>query len=274
MRLATYQFADGVGPARIDGDWAVDLRGLGSSVRELLTGGLAGVAACSGPSAPWDQKRLLAPVPEPGILMGVGLNYRDHAAETGRALPELPAIFVKLRGAAAAPFGTIVRPAGVTTLDYEGELGIVIGRPLYRPSATEVRDGIAGYVVLNDVTVRARVHPDRVTLAKSAPGHAPFGPWLTTADAVPDPQALGIRTWVNGTLRQDSSTAQLHHGIEDLVAFVADAVRLMPGDVIATGSPGGSGIGFDPPRFLQPGDVVRVEIDQLGAIEQRVVDAD
>jgi 2-keto-4-pentenoate hydratase/2-oxohepta-3-ene-1,7-dioic acid hydratase in catechol pathway len=268
VRLATYRFDDGVGPGRVEGDRIVDLRRVAADMAALLGGGHGGE---DGPSVPLDLARLLAPVPEPGVLLGVGLNYRDHAAETGRALSERPAVFAKLRGATAPPFGRILRPAGVDTLDYEGELGVVIGRRLYRPAAaSDVMAAVAGYVVVNDVTVRARVHPDRVSLAKSAPGHGPFGPWITTVDEVADPHALRIRTWVNGELRQNSSTAELHHRIDALLAFVADAVELRPGDVITTGSPGGSGVGFDPPRFLQPGDMVRVEIEGLGRIKHVV----
>ena len=273
MRLATYRFDDGPGgvrPGRVEDDRIVDLRGAAADMIALLGGGDRHAA---GATVPLDPSRLLAPVPEPGNFLGIGLNYRDHARETGRGLPEQPAVFAKLRGAVAPPYGTIPRPPGVTTLDYEGELGMVIGRRCYGElSPADAMAAIAGYVVVNDVTVRARVHPDRVSLAKSAPGFAPFGPWITTADAVPDPEALRIRTWVNGELRQDSTTAELHHGVAALVAFLARHVALMPGDVIATGSPGGSGVGFVPPRFLQPGDVVRAEIDGLGHIEQVVAE--
>lgn len=268
MKLATYRFDDGIGPGRVEGDRIVDLRGQAADMVALL----GRDASVEGPSVPLDVARLLAPVPDPGAFLGVAINYRDHAAEVGRALPDKPVLFAKLRGAVAPPHGRIVRPAGVDTLDYEGELGVVIGRRCYRPMADEVMAAVAGYVVVNDVTVRGRVHPDRVLLAKSAPGHGPFGPWITTADEIADPEKLAIRTWVNGELRQDSSTAQLHHGIAALIAFIADAVELMPGDVIATGSPAGSGVGFHPPRFLRPGDVVRVEIERLGHIEHVVED--
>lgn len=266
MKLATYRFDDGVGPGRVEGDRIVDLRAVAADMAALL----GCDASVDGSSVPLDLARLLAPVPAPGVFLGVAINYRDHAAEVGRVLPDKPVLFAKLRGAVAPPYGWIMRPAGVDTLDYEGELGVVIGRRCYRPAAAEALAAVAGYVVVNDVTVRGRSHPDRMLIAKGAPGHGPFGPWITTADAVPDPERLAIRTWVNGELRQDSSTAQLHHGIAALIAFIADAVELMPGDVIATGSPAGSGVGFDPPRFLKPGDVVRVEIEGLGAIEHVV----
>jgi len=275
VRLATYDFGDGIGPARIDGDHVIDLRALGPAMADILPLSADIIGRHAGPSIRLDRHRLLAPVPEPGMFLGVGLNYRDHAREIGRPLPARPALFAKLRGSVAPPFGRILRAAGVTTLDYEGELGVVVGRRCYRPvDEAEAACAIAGYVVVNDVSVRERINPDQVSLGKSAPGHGPFGPWITTADAIADPHALRLRTWVNGELRQDSSTANLHHRIPALVHLIASAVVLMPGDVIATGSPGGSGVGLSPPRYLDPGDRVAVEIDELGRIEHVIVDED
>lgn len=279
MRLATYRFTDGVGIGAVINDHIVDLRAIAPSMIALLEQGEEGMAAaraaatdCDAP--PLDRTRLLAPVPAPRAFLGVGFNYRDHAAEVGRALPEIPAIFSKMIQAVAAPFAAIPFPSRQTTFDYEGELGIVIGRDCYGIDAHAARSAIAGYVVVNDLTIRALAKPDTLALAKGGPGQGPFGPWITTADEVSDPQALAIRTWVNGELRQSSTTAQLHHGIFDLIAFIAAAVRLQPGDIITTGSPAGSGVGFDPPRWLRPGDVVRVAIDGLGHIENRIVAAD
>jgi len=190
----------------------------------------------------------------------VGLNYRDHAAEVGRALPEVVPVFAKLASAVSPPFATIARPA--ESFDYEGELGVVIG----------AGGRIAGYVVVNDLTIRAMAKPDTLVLGKSAPGCAPFGPWITTADEILDPHALRIETRVNGEVRQSSSTAELHQRIPALLAFIGGQVRLQAGDIIATGSPAGSGVGFDPPRWLTPGDVVRVEIEHLGHIEHLIGD--
>jgi len=147
----------------------------------------------------------------------------------------------------------------------------VVGRRCHRITAGEARAFIADYVVVNDVTMRDLARPDTLVLGKSGLGHGPFGPWLTTADAVTDPHALAIHTWVNGELRQSLTTAELHVGCFDLLAWLSSVLVLEPGTVIATGSPAGSEAGFTPPRWLVPGDVVRVAIEGLGAIEHRVV---
>ncbi len=259
MRLATYRFDDGIGPARVEGGQLADLRGVARTMIELLESDLSGAAQGTA-NIPLDRARLMAPVPQPRAFLGVGLNYRDHAAEIGRALPDVLPVFAKLASAVSPPYATIARPA--ETFDYEGELGVVVG----------VGGSIAGYVVVNDLTVRAFAKPDTLVLGKSAPGCAPFGPWITTADEIPDPHALHIETRINGEVRQRSTTAELHQRIPALLAYIGGQVTLQPGDIIATGSPAGSGIGFDPPRWLTPGDVVRVEIERLGHIEHLIGD--
>ena len=259
MKLATYRFDDGVGPARIDGNLIADLRSLAPTMIDLITRGWSDADTIAA-TVEFDPVRLLAPVPAPRVFFGIGLNYVDNAAEVGRALPDIPAVFAKLPGSVAPPFGTVARPA--ETFDYEGELGVVMG----------TGGTVAGYVVVNDLTIRALAKPDTLVLAKSAPGCGPFGPWITTKDEILDPYALPIMTHVNGELRQSSSTAQLHHRIEALMAFITESVPLMAGDIITTGSPAGSGVGFDPPRWLVPGDVVRVTIAGLGHIEHNVAE--
>jgi len=260
VKLATYRFADGIGPARVEGALLADLRGVARTMIELLETDLAGAASGTA-DIPLDPARLLAPVPQPRAFLGVGLNYRDHAAEVGRTLPDVLPVFAKLASAVSPPFATIARPA--ESFDYEGELGVVIG----------AGGSIAGYVVVNDLTIRAMAKPDTLVLGKSAPGCAPFGPWITTADEIPDPHALRIETRVNGEVRQSSSTAELHQRLPELLAYIGGHVTLQPGDIIATGSPAGSGIGFDPPRWLTPGDTVRVEIEHLGHIEHLIGDS-
>lgn len=273
MRIATYCFADGV-RIGIVGDGTIADTGIAEPLAGLLyPESLARVAAAAGTPAPLDPSRLCAPVPEPPAIIGVGLNYRDHAREVGRALPDAPAVFAKLSACAAPPYGTILRPRWSDSLDYEGELGFVIARRCAMVSVADAPAFIGGYVVANDLTMRALARPDTLLLGKSGPGHAPFGPWLTTPDEIADPHALAIRTFVNGALRQDSTTAELHRNCFELVALLSAVVVLEPGTLILTGSPGGSGAGFDPPRWLVPGDVVRVEIDGLGAIEHAVEDA-
>ncbi len=204
---------------------------------------------------------LLAPVPAPRAIFGIGLNYAAHAAETGGEVPAAPIVFLKLPSSVVPPGGPIVCPAVVRRLDYEGELGVVIG----------AGGVIAGYTVADDVSARdlQRREP-QWTRAKGFDTSCPYGPWITTADEVHDPEDLRLRTWVNGELRQDSSTSDLIFGPQALVDFIAETCTLAPGDLILTGTPSGVGVAMDPRQFLQSGDVVRIEIESLGSIEHAV----
>lgn len=204
---------------------------------------------------------LLAPVPAPRAIFGIGLNYADHVAETGGALPERPLVFMKLPSSAAAPNAPVRCPEVVRRLDYEGELAVVMG----------AGGKVAGYAVADDLSARdLQKREPQWTRAKGADGFCPYGPWITTVEDLPDPHALRLRTWVNGELRQDSSTSNLIFKVPDLVAFIAQTCTLQPGDLILTGTPSGVGMALDPPRFLESGDLVRIEIEQLGAIEHEV----
>ena len=204
MRLGTYRFEDGIRAVRVEGDVVVDL-GRQEPLMALLEHGLGH----DGPRQPLDTMRLLAPIPQPPMFLGVGLNYRDHAREVGRELGPTPAVFAKLHGSVAPPYGKVA--SDFTSFDYEGELGLVIGRRCHRVTAAQAADYIAGYTIVNDFSAREFVKPDTLVLGKSGRGHGPFGPWLTTD--VPDPHALGISTHVNGELRQSSNTRELHVGV-------------------------------------------------------------
>ena len=204
---------------------------------------------------------LLAPVPRPGTVYAIGLNYAKHLQEMGNQPPEQPVVFVKDAGAAAPPGGPIRCPEVVRRLDYEGELTIVIG----------AAGAIGGFCVADDVTARdLQKREPQWTRAKGADTFCPYGPWVTTADEVPDPGDLRLRTWVNGDLRQDSSTSDLIFGCPEIVEFIAQTCKLVPGDLILTGTPNGVGQAMDPPQFLQSGDTIRIEIERLGSIEHRV----
>ena len=204
---------------------------------------------------------LIAPVERPRAIFGIGLNYGSHAAETGRDLPEFPIVFMKLPSSSAPPSAPVVCPPVVRRLDYEGELAVVLG----------AGGEIAGYAVADDVSARdlQRREP-QWTRAKGFDGSCPWGPWITTADEVPDPRALRLRTWVNGDLRQDASTADLVFGPQEVVDFLRETCTLEPGDLILTGTPSGVGVGQDPMVFLQSGDSIRIEIESLGEIEHAV----
>ncbi len=260
MRLAAFTApgADGPLAGRVDGN-----RVAAFGPAEAVRAALAGAPMPEQRLDDWslDEVTLLAPVQPTGTIYAIGLNYARHIEETGGERPPAPLVFVKVSGSAAAPGGPIRCPAVVRRLDYEGELTIVMG----------AENRIAGYCVANDVTARDLQRREaQWTRGKGADTFCPYGPWVTTADEIPDPGDLRLRTWVNGELRQDSSTADLIFGCEELVQFIAETCTLRPGDLILTGTPSGVGMGLDPPQFLSPGDVVRIEIERLGTIEQTV----
>jgi 2-keto-4-pentenoate hydratase/2-oxohepta-3-ene-1,7-dioic acid hydratase in catechol pathway len=229
------------------------------TVQDRLAGG--DTSSADGPSHALADVTLLAPVPRPRAIFGVGLNYAAHARETGRDLPQAPIVFMKLPTSSAPPGGPLVCPPAVRRLDYEGELAVVMGAGF----------AIAGYAVAEDGSARdLQKREPQWTRAKGFDTSCPWGPWITTADEVPDPEALRLTTHVNGELRQDSSTADLIFGPQAVVDFLAETCTLEPGDLILTGTPSGVGQAMDPPRFLADGDVVRIEIETLGAIEHRV----
>jgi 2-keto-4-pentenoate hydratase/2-oxohepta-3-ene-1,7-dioic acid hydratase in catechol pathway len=231
----------------------------GASVLERLASGDR--ASASGEEFALADVTLLAPVPRPRAIFGIGLNYAAHAAEQGRELPEQPIVFMKLPSSSAPPGGPVRCPDVVKRLDYEGELAIVMG----------AGNEIAGYAVADDVSARdlQRREP-QWTRAKGADTFCPWGPWVTTADEVPNPEDLALRTWVNGELRQDSRTSDLIFSCRELVDFIAQTCTLEPGDLILTGTPSGVGMSMDPRRFLESGDVVRIELERLGAIEHPI----
>ena len=219
-----------------------------------------------------DAVRLAAPILRPPKFLAIGLNYADHVAEAGLERPSLPTVFNKQSTCVAGPRDPVHMPRVSSALDYEGELGFAIGRRCRHVPRARAHEVIAGYLVVNDVTVRDwQFRIPTWTMGKSFDTHGPLGPWLTTPDEVGDPHGLRLRTWVNGELRQDSSTKQLIFDCFALVEHLSTAFTLEPGDVVTTGTPSGVGIAMKPPRLLRVGDVVRVEIEGLGALENEVV---
>jgi 2-keto-4-pentenoate hydratase/2-oxohepta-3-ene-1,7-dioic acid hydratase in catechol pathway len=216
--------------------------------------------------------RLAPPILRPPKFLAIGLNYADHVAEAGLERPALPTVFNKQSTCVAGPRDPVHMPRVSSALDYEGELGFAIGQRCRHVPRGRAHEVIAGYLVVNDVTVRDwQFRTPTWTMGKSFDTHGPLGPWLTTPDEVGDPHGLRLRTWVNGELRQDSSTKQLIFDCFALVEHLSTAFTLEPGDVITTGTPGGVGIAMKPPKLLKVGDVMRVEIDGLGALENTVV---
>jgi 2-keto-4-pentenoate hydratase/2-oxohepta-3-ene-1,7-dioic acid hydratase in catechol pathway len=259
MRLATFIPPGGDEPraGEVRGDEVVSFDG-GSVVDRLASGDLS---AATGQAHALAEVTLLAPVPRPRAIFGIGRNYAAHAAELGNVLPEQPMVFMKLPTSSVPPSGPVRCPAVVSELDYEAELVAVIG----------AGGRIAGWAVGDDVSARdLQRAEDQWTRAKGFDTACPWGPWITTVDELPDAVGLRIGSWVNGEQRQDANTDQLIFGPQQLVDFIAETITLEPGDIILTGTPDGVGMAFDPPRYLSDGDVVRIEIERLGSIEHVV----
>ena len=230
------------------------------------------VVACA--STPVSQVRLLAPIDLPPKIICLGLNYRDHVMETGGAIPDEPVIFMKPRTAVIGPDNMIVKPSFVRELDYEAELAIVIGKRVKDVSVSEARSCIFGYTILNDVSARDVQFKDKQwTRGKGFDTFAPTGPCVVTADQLQDVSNLSVRTWINGDLRQDSTTKKMIFDVYEIIHHLSRVMTLEPCDIIATGTPSGVGFAMKPPRFLQAGDNVRIEIEKIGILENKVVES-
>ena len=291
MKLVT--FDDGTGPrvGVLDvGGAVVDVSGaagVGETMLEVVEVGEAGLDAAraaltSSPVLPERSIRLLAPIMPRNNVMAVGRNYHDHAKEFSasgfdasekKMIPDHPIIFTKALSSIVGPgdaIDTSMDPTG--TSDYEGELGVVIGTGGHRIAAADAMAHVFGYTVINDVTARAlQAQHVQFFIGKSAATFCPMGPCIVTADEIGDIRSARLRTTVNGEPRQDAPISDLIFDIPTLIEAISAAVRLQPGDVIATGTPSGVGIGFDPPVYLQPGDTVEVSIDGIGTLTNPVV---
>ncbi len=283
MRLITFSTDDGVArPGLVVGDEVVDLAdpalGLPASVRRLVALGRSGLerageAARSGAARhALSQVRRHAPVPDPPVILAIGMNYRAHVAEMGREPPQWQYWFNKQRTSIAGPGDAIVLPSVSDMVDYEGELAMVIGTRCEHVPAARALEVVAGFTIVNDVSVRDwQWRTPTFTMGKSFDTHAPCGPELVSADELGHPGSLSLRTWVNDELRQDSSTSDMLFGCEEMIEYLTSAFPLEPGTIIATGTPAGVGAGLDPPRYLAAGDTVRIEVEGIGALSNPVV---
>lgn len=246
----------------------IDLLPESEALMERLAASVADV-----PPLPLDDASLLAPIPMPGKILAIGLNYRAHVEETGREVSPHQIWFNKQRTCIAGPHDVIDKPVASDMVDYEGELVVVIGKRCRHVPAERAHEVIAGYMVGNDVSVRDwQRRTPTMQMGKSFDTHGPTGPWMITADEIEDPQNLTIRTSVNGEERQSSNTSSMIHSIRQQIEHLTTAFTLEPGDLIFTGTPEGVGVAMNPPQFLKDGDVVRIEIGGVGVIENRVAD--
>ena len=220
---------------------------------------------------PLPEVRLLAPVPKPGKIVGIGLNYADHAAEGGREKPKYPMIFTKSVSAVIANGEAIQIPIVTEMVDFEGELAVVIGKKAKEVSSKEALNYVAGYTICNDVSGRDYQERSSPTAGKSFDTFAPLGPAIVTRDEILDPHSLDIRTIVSGEEMQHSNTRHLIFNVNYLIDYLSHIFPLEPGDIISTGTPAGVGWFRTPPRFLKPGDTVRIEIEKIGVLQNPVV---
>ena len=283
MKLVTFSCRGRASIGKVLGDRVIDLPGadpaLPHTMLALLQGGPALMARAraveDGPSWPLAGVHLHAPIPNPSKYLAIGLNYRKHVEEAvrfGIKPPETQLWFNKQVSCVHPPYDPVHLPRVCEKLDYEAELGVVIGQRCRHVRAEDARSMVAGYTVCNDVSARDwQARSPTMTLGKSFDTHGPIGPWIVTDDAVPDPHDLQLRMFVNGELRQDSSTGDMLYDIWQQIAHLSTVMTLEPGDVIATGTPSGVGMGLQPPRYLSPGDVMRVDIEGLGFIENTVI---
>jgi len=285
MKLITFFCRGHFSIGKVDGNLVIDLPASDSSLPktmlELLRAGpvamerARAVTRENAVTYPLADVRLEAPIPNPSKYLAIGLNYRKHvqeAIEAGLKIPDTQVWFNKQVSCVNGPYDPVHMPRVSDKLDYEGELGVVIGRRCRHVTKEEAASCVAGYMVTNDVTIRDwQQRSPTMTLGKSFNTHGPIGPWIVTSDEIPDPHVLTLRVLVNGVVVQEESTGEMIYDIWDQIAHLSTVMTLEPGDILATGTPSGVGVAMKPPVFRKVGDVMRVEIDGIGHIENAVV---
>jgi 2-keto-4-pentenoate hydratase/2-oxohepta-3-ene-1,7-dioic acid hydratase in catechol pathway len=279
MKLASY-VADGKEAfGAVTGEAVISLnerlRGRYAGLRQALAANALAEMRTAAEAAKPDHRltdvKFLPPIPDPEKILCAGINYRSHAAETGRDLPKQPSMFIRLANTLTGHDGELIRPLVSQSFDFEGELAVVIGRAGRHIPIARALDHVAGYTCFVDGSVRD-YQKFSVTSGKNFPGTGPLGPWIVTPDEIPDPKALMLVTRLNGQEVQKSSTDLLIYSVPQIIAFCSDFTPLVAGDVIATGTPEGVGHRRNPPLWMKPGDVLEVEISGIGTLRNRVVD--
>jgi len=282
MKLATFTHQSQTRVGAVADDTIVDLSTAAPELPRDMIGILSGgrdalerarkAASGSAQRLRLSEVKLEAPISRPPEFLAIGLNYRDHVAETGMKLPEFPIFFNKQATCVNGPYDPIHLPRASSALDYEGELGFVIGRRCRHVPRNRAHEVIAGYFIVNDVSVRDwQRRAQTMTLGKSWDTHGPIGPWIVTPDEIGDPHSLELKTFVNGDQRQHSNTKHLIFECFAQVETLSTVMTLLPGTIVSTGTPGGVAAAMNPPKWLVAGDVVRIEIERIGAIENRVI---
>lgn len=272
MRFATLLLAGAETPVAIspDGERFVRLPGDGP-LRARLDGGLPESEPDWAAGAPLDGARFAPPIPRPGAIWCVGLNYEDHRIETGKAKADYPTLFTRFPVCLVGHGAALLRPRVSEKLDYEGEFAVVIGKPGRHIPEERALDHVAGYSCFDDASVRDyQAHSTQFGPGKNFYRTGGFGPWIASADEIPDPQALSIETRLNGEVVQRSHTSRMSYPVRELIAYLSRITPLRPGDVIATGTPSGVGAARKPPLYLKPGDLVEVEIERVGTLRNPV----
>ncbi len=282
MKLVTFTQSDSTRIGILDNDAVVDLSvvapSLPTEMCAFLEAGRSALDTAKQAAGNTAARLALAditieaPILRPPKILAVGLNYKDHIAETGRDTPEFPMIFNKQSTSVTGPASVIHLPHVSDKLDYEGELAIVIGRRCRHVPKSRAAEVIVGYTIAHDVSVRDwQRRVPTFTMGKSFDTHCPLGPCIVTADEIGDPHGLELQTWVNGESRQHSNTRELLFDCFDLIEHLSTAFTLEPGDIISTGTPGGVGVAMKPPKFLKAGDVVKISIAKIGTLENSVI---
>ena len=275
MKLATYKRSDGsIHAGVIEGEGICNLGTAGfSSMQQLIDAGAAGLDRIAGQARHAESLAhvtLLAPIPRPPRIFGIGLNYQEHAVESKMSVQTVPTVFLKLPSSVVGQDAEVILPRNSVEPDYEVELGVVIGKPGYRIPAADWEDHVFGYTIVNDVSARdIQLATSQWTLGKSFPTFTPMGPWIVTPDEVPDPHALAISLSIDGEVLQDSNTRHLIFKIPQLIEYIASITPLEAGDIISTGTPAGVGLGRNPKRWLRSGETMEITIEGLGILRNR-----
>jgi 2-keto-4-pentenoate hydratase/2-oxohepta-3-ene-1,7-dioic acid hydratase in catechol pathway len=276
MKLVTFEKGDyGQRPGLVVDGGVVDLSAEGFKDTIAFMHAPASVQADVArlkPGIAMDGVKLLAPVQAPPRIFGIGVNYAEHAAESGTETQKVPTVFIVLSSAVVGPGDDVVLPKASTKVDYEAELAVVIGKPGYQVPAAKAMDHVFGYTIMNDVSARdVQRATTQWSLGKSFPTFAPMGPWIVSKDEVPDPHALDISLTIGGEKLQDSNTHLLIFQIPALIEYISGIVPLQVGDVISTGTPAGVGMGRTPQRWLKPGEEMVIAIQGIGELRNKLV---